>query len=229
MASTPTAAYTAASAKNDRSIPSAGKSRNSATGAPNIPPVVLASVIHAAARHSPSTRHLSAAPMNVKRTPERKAVGNARTLANQRMRYHSAAHGPAARNRKVPYDAAVTPAATNATTARCSNAPGRRRSIALPASPPSPIPLSTTASTKLIASVLDTTKSDRKRVQTTSSASRLAPATNAHASKRHSPGGRIAATEGITERSSSRSAWDSQSAAEATLHVRSVATQALPM
>ena len=91
-----------ASAQNERSIPSAGKSPNAAIGGPIMPPVVFARTIHAAARVSPTTWRLSAVPMNVKSTPESNAVGNVRAHANHRTRYHSAAHGPPVRDRNAP-------------------------------------------------------------------------------------------------------------------------------
>src|SRR4029077_4170765 len=122
--------------------------------------------------------------------------------ANQRMRNHSAAQGPAATNRNATYDSTETKAAANATAGRPATARGRHLSQPDAASPPSPMAASTTASMRLTVSVLATTNIDRKRNQTTSNAMRLPPARNAHASSRHATGpvviGRGIATSGAT-------------------------------
>src|SRR5216684_2685191 len=117
-ASSPTTPCSAAKAKNARSIPSTGSITNVATRGPHIAPVVLASVSHEAARVSTATTRLSASPSSVKMTPDSREVTNASENANQRMRDHSAAHGPVATNRNATYDSTETKRAAKATDGR---------------------------------------------------------------------------------------------------------------
>src|SRR6202043_3463893 len=113
-----------------------------------------------------TTTRLSASPSSVNMTPESREVTNVSEKANQRMRDHSAAHGPAATNRNATYDSTETKAAANATAGRPATARGRHLSQPDAASPPSPMAASTTASMRLTVSVLATTNIDSKRNQT---------------------------------------------------------------